>query len=166
MLRHRPDSVGLVLDEAGWADVDGVLAALAAHGVRVSRAQLEDTVRTDGKQRFALDPSGTRVRAQQGHSVPVELGYPVRTPPAVLWHGTPERNVPAVLAEGLHRGGRHAVHLSADPETARAVGQRRGSAVVLRVDAAGLSRDGAVFTRSGNGVWLVAAVPARYLRVE
>ena len=164
VLRHRPDSIGLRLDAGGWADVAALLAALAAHGLPLTREQLERLVREDAKQRYALDPSGTRIRASQGHSVPVELGLVLRTPPAVLFHGTPERNLPAVLVEGLHRGRRHAVHLSPDEDTARRVGERRGRAVVLRVDAAGLAAAGGSFTRSDNGVWLVDAVPAAYLR--
>ena len=166
VLRHRPDRAGLVLDPGGWVALDALLEGLAAHGRAVTRAELEHVVRTDAKQRFTVDPTGTRVRAAQGHSVPVELGLLPAVPPPVLWHGTPERNLASVLAGGLHRGRRHAVHLSPDPVTARAVGQRRGVPVVLRVDAAAMARDGAVFSRADNGVWLVHEVPARYLRVE
>jgi putative RNA 2'-phosphotransferase len=165
VLRHRPDSVGLTLDEAGWADVDALLAALAAHGLALTRADLDRVVAGNDKRRFALDATGTRIRASQGHSVPVALGYPAQPPPAVLFHGTPVRNLPAIRTEGLRPGRRHAVHLSPDEATARAVGERRGRAAVLRVDAAGLAATGAVFTRSANGVWLVDAVPPAYLSV-
>lgn len=159
VLRHAPGSVGLTLDAAGWADVEALLAALGW-----TRAELEHVVATNDKRRFALDGSGTRIRASQGHSVPVDLGYAARTPPAVLFHGTAERNLPRIEAEGLRPGRRHAVHLSPDEVTARAVGARHGRAVVLRVDAAGMTAAGAVFTRSANGVWLVDAVPPQYLR--
>jgi putative RNA 2'-phosphotransferase len=165
VLRHRPDSVGLTLDDAGWADVGDLLAALAAHGLPLSRAELDRVVAANDKRRFAYDGTGTRIRASQGHSVPVDLGYAAEQPPAVLFHGTPVRNLPAILAEGLRPGRRHAVHLSPDEPTARAVGERRGRAAVLRVDAAGLAAAGAVFTRSANGVWLVDAVPPGYLDV-
>ena len=158
VLRHHPDSVGLTLDEHGWVAVDDLLAAL-----RLTRAELEDVVGCNDKQRFALDETGTRIRASQGHSVPVDLGYTPAVPPDVLFHGTVERFLPAILAEGLRPGNRHAVHLSADRETAERVGARRGRPVVLRVDAAAMAGDGAAFTRSANGVWLVAAVPPRYL---
>jgi putative RNA 2'-phosphotransferase len=163
VLRHRPDSVGLALDEAGWVDVDALLAALATSGLPLTRAELEQVVGADDKDRFALDGTGTRIRASQGHSVAVELGYAPRTPPPLLFHGTVERNLPAIRAEGLRPGNRHAVHLSPDAGTARRVGARRGRPVVLRVDAAAMAADGAVFTRSANGVWLVDAVPPRYL---
>ncbi|MGY1845172.1 RNA 2'-phosphotransferase [Modestobacter sp. SYSU DS0875] len=158
VLRHRPDAVGLTLDAAGWADVDELLAAL-----HLTRAQLDDAVARNDKQRFAVDPTGTRIRASQGHSVPVDLGYVAAVPPDELFHGTVERFLPAILAEGLGPGNRHAVHLSADVETARKVGARRGRPVVLRVEAAAMVRDGATFTRSANGVWLVDAVPPRHL---
>ena len=160
VLRHRPDSAGLVLDDAGWADVDQLLAALG-----LTRAELEHVVATDDKRRFAFDRSGTRIRASQGHSVAGDLGYAPAAPPAELFHGTVERFLPAILAEGLRPGRRHAVHLSADVDTARRVGERRGRPVVLRVDAAALAGEGARFTRSDNGVWLVGAVPPRHLTV-
>ncbi|MGY1841651.1 MULTISPECIES: RNA 2'-phosphotransferase [unclassified Modestobacter] len=159
VLRHRPDAVGLTLDDAGWVDVDDVLRAL-----HLTRAQLDDAVAGNDKQRFALDPTGTRIRASQGHSVPVDLGHVAAAPPAELFHGTVERFLAPILTEGLRPGNRHAVHLSADVATARTVGARRGNPVVLRVDAAGLAADGAVFSRSANGVWLVDAVPPRYLQ--
>ena len=166
VLRHRPDSVGLRLDPQGWVAVEDLLAALAAHGLRLSRADLDRVVAADDKRRFAYDDTGARIRAGQGHSVGVDLGYRPETPPAELFHGTTGRFLAAILAEGLRPGRRHAVHLSADVATARAVGGRRGEPVVLRVDAAAMADDGAVFTRSANGVWLVEAVPPRYLAVR
>ena len=165
VLRHRPDSIGVVLDDAGWADVDQLLAALAGSGLPLSWSELEDVVARNDKQRFAFDGTGSRIRAHQGHSVVVDLGHPVEQPPPELFHGTVERFLPAILREGLRAGRRHAVHLSPDVPTARAVGARRGRAVVLRVDAAGMAAAGQVFTRSANGVWLVDAVPPSYLSV-
>ena len=158
VLRHRPDSVGLTLDDAGWVAVDALLAA-----VHLTRAQLEQVVAGNDKRRFAFDGSGTRIRASQGHSVAVDLGYAPAAPPAELFHGTVERFLPSILAEGLRPGNRHAVHLSVDRATAEQVGARRGRPVVLRVDAAAMVHDGVVFTRSDNGVWLVDTVPPRYL---
>jgi putative RNA 2'-phosphotransferase len=163
VLRHRPDSVGLTLDGAGWVDVDALLDALATHGLRLTRAELDHVVAANDKRRFALDDTGTRIRASQGHSVAVELGYEPAAPPAELFHGTVERFLAAILTEGLRPGNRHAVHLSPDVDTARTVGARRGRPVVLRVDAAAMAVDGFAFARSANGVWLVAAVPPGYL---
>jgi putative RNA 2'-phosphotransferase len=165
VLRHQPASIGIDLDAAGWVDVDQLLGALAVHGLRLTRAELDAVVAGNDKQRFGFDPTGTRIRASQGHSVPVDLGYAAATPPAELFHGTVDRFVPAILAEGLRPGRRHAVHLSSDVAAARTVGRRRGRAVVLRVDAARLAADGTPFARSANGIWLVDAVPPAYLSI-
>ena len=165
VLRHDPGSVGLTMDEAGWVDVDALLTALAAHGAALSRTEFDYVVATSDKQRFAFDATGTRVRASQGHSRPVDLGYSPQTPPPVLFHGTPVRNLAAIRRQGLRAGRRHAVHLSPDEETAGAVGRRRGEYVVLRVDARALAASGASLTCSANGVWLVDSVPPEYLSV-
>jgi len=165
VLRHRPDSVGLTLDDAGWVGVDELLDALGRHGMPLTRAELDAVVAGNDKQRFAFDTSGTRIRASQGHSITVALGYPPETPPDVLFHGTVERFLPDILAEGLRPGSRHAVHLSPDVATARTVGGRRGRPVVLRVDAAAMVADGLLFSRSANGVWLTDSVPPRYVAV-
>jgi putative RNA 2'-phosphotransferase len=163
VLRHRPESIGVRLDAAGWVDVAALLAALARHGLPLTRAELEHVVAGNDKRRFAFDRTGTRIRASQGHSVAVSLGYEATRPPDELFHGTVERFLPAILDEGLRPGNRHAVHLSPDIRTARTVGARRGRPVVLRVDAAAMAADGRTFTRSANGVWLVDAVPPAYL---
>jgi putative RNA 2'-phosphotransferase len=159
VLRHAPGSIGLVLDEAGWGDVVVVCA-----GLGLTREALEALVRADEKGRYTLSADRMRVRAEQGHSVPVALGHPEVAPPEYLYHGTVERFVPAILAEGLRPRARHHVHLSADVDTARRVGARRGDPVVLVIDAGRLAHDGARVLQSGNGVWLVDAVPPAYLR--
>ena len=166
VLRHRPDSVGLSLDDAGRVGVDDLLAALVRSGMGLTRAELEAVVTGNDKQRFAFDETGTRIRASQGHSVPVALGYRPELPPDVLFHGTVRQFLPAILAEGLLPGRRHAVHLSPDVATARTVGGRRGEPVILRVDAGAMVADGNSFSRSANGVWLTDAVPARYLQIS
>jgi putative RNA 2'-phosphotransferase len=166
VLRHQPDRFGVTLDAGGWADVEALLAGLRRHGTRIDRADLDRVVAGNDKQRFTYDPARTRVRAAQGHSVPVDLGLTPLPPPALLWHGTPERNLPSILAEGLRPGRRHAVHLSPDVVTARRVGSRRGPAVVLEVTAGRMHLDGHPFTRSENGVWLVAGVPPTYVSVQ
>jgi putative RNA 2'-phosphotransferase len=157
-LRHQPDRIGITLDEGGWVEI----AAAAAHGFRFTREELDHVVATNDKKRFAV--AGTRIRASQGHSIDVDLGLPAATPPPYLYHGTVARHLDAIRAEGLRPMNRHAVHLSADRETATRVGARRGRPVVLAVDAGAMHRDGHVFHVSANGVWLTEAVPARYLR--
>ncbi|MFE3204929.1 RNA 2'-phosphotransferase [Embleya sp. NPDC059237] len=162
-LRHQPERLGIVLDEAGWVEVDVLLAACAARGVGLSRAQLERVVAENDKRRFAFSADGTRIRANQGHTVAVDLGLVEAVPPAVLFHGTSPRSVAAILVEGLRPMDRHDVHLSVDVETARRVGARRGRPVVFAVRAERMVADGHVFRCSDNGVWLVPAVPPQYL---
>ncbi|MCC3152114.1 RNA 2'-phosphotransferase [Hymenobacter sp. BT770] len=163
-LRHAPAAIGLTLQEGGWVGVDELLAACAAHGVRLSREQLAQLVTGSDKQRFAFDASGKRIRAQQGHSVTVDLQLAPVKPPAVLYHGTAPAALPAIQREGLHKMNRHHVHLSPDVETSRRVGARRGRPVLLAIDAKALHEAGGVFYQSGNGVWLIDHVPPEYLK--
>lgn len=162
-LRHQPERLGITLDPAGWTDIGELLAACAARGFRVSRAELDLVVEQNDKKRFAVSADGTRIRASQGHTVAVDLGLAATVPPDALFHGTVGRVVDTILAEGLRPMDRHDVHLSPDLDTARRVGARRGRPVVLVVDAARMHQDGHEFRVSDNGVWLVSAVPAQYL---
>lgn len=163
VLRHQPERAGLVLDEAGWVSVDDLLTGCAACGVELDRKQLEQLVRDSDKQRFALSDDGARIRANQGHSVSVALGYEPAEPPELLFHGTVERFLPSIRRQGLVRGKRHHVHLSATEDTAIKVGQRRGRPVLLKVRAGAMHRDGIAFYESENGVWLTEHVPPGYL---
>src|SRR6185369_5988147 len=113
ILRHEPERVGLQLDEAGWIAVNELLRAVNRHGVSLAREQLDHIVATSEKKRFAFSDDGLRIRANQGHSVEVELGYASATPPDLLYHGTPEKFVEAIRREGLSKMQRHHVHLSA-----------------------------------------------------
>jgi putative RNA 2'-phosphotransferase len=166
VLRHRPDKIGLALDPAGWVEIDLLLAALARSGMRLTREELEHVVATDDKRRYAVSEDGRRIRASQGHSVEVALGYVPAEPPEILYHGTAERNLPSIRVQGLVKGRRHHVHLSADRETAIRVGQRYGRPVVLCVRAGAMHGDGHSFYRSDNGVWLTDEVPPAYLAEE
>jgi len=163
VLRHRPDEIGLVLDSAGWVDIDQLLAASAAHGTAISRTELEYVVAHNDKKRFAISDDGQRIRASQGHSTEVELGYEPRQPPEVLYHGTATRHLVGIREQGLIKGKRHHVHLSGDETTARRVGQRHGRVVVLAVKAGEMARAGFTFCVTTNGVWLTEAVPYRYI---
>jgi putative RNA 2'-phosphotransferase len=163
VLRHDPARVGVRLDPQGWVGVDELLAGCGRAGVRLSRAALQEVVDTNDKKRFVLSPDGTRIRARQGHSVRVDLGLEPSAPPALLYHGTVGRLLPAITAEGLRPMRRHDVHLSPDAATARRVGARRGAPVVLIVASGRMHADGHVFRVTGNGVWLVPAVPPEYL---
>lgn len=163
-LRHRPERIGITLDKGGWVGVDELIAACAHNGFPVSREELEYVVTANDKHRYGFDETGAHIRANQGHSVEVELGLPISTPPDVLFHGTTDRFLSVIRREGLRPMGRHDVHLSAELETARRVGARRGEPVVLTIDAAAMALTGYEFRLSANGVWLVSAVPPRYLR--
>ncbi|MFC4059316.1 RNA 2'-phosphotransferase [Planomonospora corallina] len=161
-LRHRPERIGIELDPHGWVEIDVLLAAAAEHGFPISRAELDEVVAGNDKRRYVIE--GGRIRASQGHSVPVDLDLPVCEPPAFLYHGTVARNLVAIRAEGLRPMGRHHVHLSPDRETATRVGARRGRPVVLAVDAGAMRAAGHEFRRSANGVWLTGHVPPPFIR--
>jgi putative RNA 2'-phosphotransferase len=163
VLRHQPDIIGLKLDAAGWTFIDALLAALAAKGRALSRPELEEVVATNPKQRFALSSDGLRIRANQGHSIDVELGFEAMPPPELLYHGTVAAFIPDIFRDGLRKQQRHHVHLSADEATARLVGSRRGTPVILRVAAGGMHTAGYAFFRSENGVWLTDSVPPDFL---
>src|SRR5688572_26040197 len=163
MLRHRPADFGLTLESDGWTSVESVLVALAAQGCPLTREGLADLVRASDKQRFALSEDALRIRANQGHSVDVELGHAPAQPPERLFHGTVARFLPSIRAQGLLRGQRHHVHLSALLEQAVVVGQRRGPPVVIDVLAGRMAAAGHVFLLSPNGVWLAEHVPPEFL---
>jgi putative RNA 2'-phosphotransferase len=161
VLRHRPDSIGLDLADGGWIAIDDLLAALARHGTQISREDLESVVAGNDKRRFTIE--GGRIRANQGHSIEVDLALEPVTPPDTLFHGTATRFLDSILRQGLVRGARHHVHLSADGETARQVGSRHGKPVVLTVASGRMATAGHGFFLSANGVWLTEHVPPAYL---
>jgi putative RNA 2'-phosphotransferase len=165
VLRHEPEKANLTLEEGGWVLIDDLLAGADGAGVRFSRDELEAVVKACDKQRFAIDETGTKIRANQGHSTEVDLQLEPAEPPGELFHGTAERNLAAVLRDGLFKMARHHVHLSPDTVTATKVGSRHGKPVILVIDAAKMRAQGHVFYRSANGVWLVEHVPPQYLRV-
>jgi putative RNA 2'-phosphotransferase len=164
-LRHAPDQLGLVLALGGWVNVDELLSACAAAQFPITQAELEAVVADNDKQRFSFDETHTRIRANQGHSVVVDLQLEPHTPPDVLYHGTGEKSLPMILQSGLLKMSRHHVHLSSDRETARKVGMRHGRPAILAVDTMAMQQAGFTFYRSENGVWLVDAVPPQYLEV-
>lgn len=163
VLRHAPHSIGLALDENGWASVEELLARCTEAGKTLDRATLEHIVRTNNKKRFTLSPDGLRIRAAQGHSIEVALGLAPLPPPSILYHGTATRFLHSILQEGLKPGSRRQVHLSSDPDTALAVGQRHGKPYVLRVAAGEMHKRGIEFFCADNGVWLTDHVPAEFI---
>lgn len=162
-LRHRPERLGLTLEPGGWVSVPALLTACRRSGFPVSLRELEEVVQRNDKRRFSFDDEHRRIRANQGHSVDVDLQLAPVTPPETLFHGTSARTVSQIWREGLLPMGRHHVHLSKDVHTATRVGARRGEPVVLTIEAGRMAADGHDFYESDNGVWLVAAVPPGYL---
>lgn len=162
VLRHQPQAIGLQLDAQGWAPIDALLQ-LAQPTHLLTRAQLQQVVARSDKQRFAISADGMRIRANQGHSLPVDLGLACAPPPPQLYHGTATRFLDAIRRDGLLPGQRQHVHLSASPDTALQVGQRHGQAVVLTVRTQAMAEAGHAFHRADNGVWLTARVPVAFI---
>ena len=165
VLRHDPQRIGILLDSAGWTDIETLLAKAAQAGKPFSRELLERIVAESDKQRFAISADGARIRANQGHSIDVELGLPIMEPPEFLYHGTADRFLPSILRAGLDRRNRHHVHLTANRIVAVDVGSRYGKPVVLRVAAQRMVEAGHKFRCSANGVWLVEAVAVEFIEV-
>jgi putative RNA 2'-phosphotransferase len=162
-LRHAPEALGLTLQPGGWVSVNDLLAASEGAEFPISYDELIECVETNDKKRFSFDDTGDLIRANQGHSVEVELHLEEKEPPAVLFHGTVERFLASIMAEGLKKGKRHHVHLSKDMDTARKVGARRGKPVILQVAAGTMYVQGFRFFLSVNGVWLTESVPTAFL---
>jgi len=163
-LRHKPEEIGITLVEGGWTSVDELLAACQKHGFSITRDQLGEVVAKNDKKRFSFDSTGTLIRANQGHSVEVDLQLTPTLPPDVLYHGTGANSVESILQKGLCKMSRHHVHLSTDITTAKKVGLRHGLPVVFAVNAKVMHKDGYEFYCSENGVWLVDQVPSKYLQ--
>jgi putative RNA 2'-phosphotransferase len=163
-LRHQPERLGLTLETGGWVKVEDLLQACAKNNFPVSPDELKEVVEKNDKKRFSFDASGAKIRANQGHSVRVDLQLKPQTPPARLFHGTAERNAPMIREHGLLKMGRHHVHLSADAETARKVGARYGKPLIFEIDTMAMLAGGFEFFVSENGVWLVETVPPEFLK--
>ena len=165
ILRHKPEVIGITLDEHGWAEVNELI-----EGIRKSTdfdmTMLEKIVAEDEKQRYSFNENKTLIRANQGHSIPVDVELQQKTPPAILWHGTGEKFTASIDSMGLIPKSRLYVHLSSDQQTAKKVGARHGKPIIYQVDAESMSRDGYEFFLSANGVWLTKAVPPQYLRKQ
>ena len=167
ILRHKPQVIGITLDEHGWADVDELIKGINETGeeVEFSKDTLEIIVKTDKKQRYSFSQDKTLIRANQGHSIPVDVELEKKEPPKVLYHGTGVKSVKAIQEQGLLPMERLYVHLSTDVETATNVGKRHGTPVIFKVNAEQMQKDGYDFFQSVNGVWLTKEVPAKYLEL-
>jgi len=160
ILRHKPQIVGLELDEHGWADVEELISRVKG----LNLAKLEQIVAQDEKQRYSFSADKKLIRANQGHSIPIDLELAELEPPEILYHGTAESFSSSIIAQGLLKMSRLYVHLSSDVETAEKVGRRHGKPKIFLVESQKMFRDGYKFYRSVNGVWLTEHVPAKYLK--
>jgi putative RNA 2'-phosphotransferase len=165
VLRHQPEKIGISLDPQGWVSVEKLLLAMQKHGHAIDLSMLKKIVDENDKKRFAFNEDLTMIRANQGHSVEVDLAYQPTMPPDILYHGTANHLVQSILEKGLIKGDRHHVHLSADQKTAIKVGQRHGKPVVFQVSAKKMHDDGLIFYQSENAVWLTDHVPVRFLAI-
>ncbi|MCR5718099.1 MAG: RNA 2'-phosphotransferase [Oscillospiraceae bacterium] len=164
ILRHKPEAAGITLDAHGWADTEALIEGMNRSGAQpIDRAMLEEIVRTDAKGRYSFSEDGTKIRANQGHSIPVDVELQETEPPEYLWHGTADRFAPMIHAEGLKPMSRLYVHLSADTDTAGKVGRRHGKLYLLRVRSGEMAKQGYKFYLSANGVWLTKQVPPQFL---
>jgi len=166
VLRHKPETIGITLDENGWVDVDVLLSSLKSHNREITFGELKESVITNNKQRFTFNDDETQIRANQGHSVDVDLQLKPSKPPSKLYHGTVEKAIQGIKETGLKKMNRHALHLSEDVATATNVGSRRGDAIILEIDSGAMDIDGFEFCQSKNGVWLIDIVPHRYINFE
>lgn len=165
ILRHKPEVIGITLDEHGWASVSELIEGVSR--TRTFNMQiLEQIVAEDEKQRYSFNEDKTLIRANQGHSIPVDVELEKVVPPEILYHGTGEKYTESIDVQGLIPKSRLYVHLSGDPETARKVGSRHGNPVIYIVKAGEMHRDGGLFFRSVNGIWLTEKVPVRYLEKQ
>jgi putative RNA 2'-phosphotransferase len=166
VLRHKPETIGIQLDQNGWIDVDELISKSNKYGIQFDRETLNHIVETNSKKRFAFNDKLDKIRASQGHSLEIELGYKIQKPPEILFHGTSEKSVQSILDKGLEKRNRQHVHLSSDTETAIKVGQRHGKPIVFEILAEKMYNDKFEFYISENGVWLTDNVPAKYLKIK
>lgn len=164
ILRHKPETIGISLDEHGWANVDELIKG-TSNVYPITIDILEKIVETDDKQRYSFNDDHTLIRANQGHSIPVDVELEELEPPEYLYHGSGTKYLDSIWKEGLVSKSRLYVHLSGSVETATEVGKRHGNPVVFRVLSGNMYRLGYKFYKSKNGVWMVDKVPVRFLEV-
>ncbi len=163
VLRHKPEEIGLTMDANGWVNVDELIVKCNSKKLQLDFEMLEEVVMSNDKQRFAFNDEYTKIRANQGHTVNVDLQFEVAKPLDYLYHGTVEKYIDNIRQDGLQKMQRLHVHLSKDLETAVKVGSRRGKPIILKIQALKMFEDGYEFYLSKNGVWLCEQVPAKYI---
>lgn len=163
ILRHKPEEIGITLDEHGWAKVEDLINGINKSGRHIDMDILEEIVKTDNKQRYSFNEDKTKIRANQGHSIPVTIEFKELEPPKTLYHGTATKSLAGIMQQGIKSMSRLYVHLSKDFETAKQVGTRHGECVVLVINAKRMYENGIKFYLSENGVWLTEYVDTKYI---
>jgi len=163
VLRHKPETIDITLSDQGWVDTNTLIEKMNACGKQIDLETLTTVVNTNNKKRFAFNEDKSQIRANQGHSLKVDLGYVEKSPPDILYHGTAHKNIESIFKTGLEKRNRHQVHLSKDRDTAFNVGQRHGKPIILKVMAKEMHQNGFKFFESENKVWLTDSVPVKYL---
>ncbi|UCF71221.1 MAG: RNA 2'-phosphotransferase [candidate division WOR-3 bacterium] len=166
VLRHKPETIGLALDEEGWANIEELIRKSLDAGVFVDQPTLRQIVENSEKKRFSFSPNGESIKADYGHSIPISLGRETSEPPEYLYHGTARASLSSIAKKGLGPGARQYVHLVEDKETAFQVGGRHGEPVVLIVKAQAMNENGFKFHRTESGIWLTKEVPAEYIEAQ
>ena len=164
ILRHNPAEIGVELDEQGWVNINELIDKANSNGQNMTRALLDEVVQTNDKQRFAMSEDSKLIRANQGHSIKIDLDLLPESPPSVLLHGTAKKSIAAIKESGLKKMARHHVHLTENQAVACAVGQRYGKLILLEIDSKSMTEDGYIFFKTANGVWLVESVPIEYIK--
>lgn len=166
ILRHGPEIIDIELDEHGWCNVEELVKKMNAYGKKISKKVLEEIVAEDSKQRYSFNEDYTKIRANQGHSINVNIEFNEEIPPEFLYHGTVGKYLNLIFANGIKKMKRQFVHLSSDIETAKSVGKRRGTPIVIKINSAAMFKDGYIFYKSKNNVWLTEFVPREYISIE
>ncbi len=163
VLRHEPDKIGIELDENGWANVQELIEKCKKHRCHFSMNDLIEIVETNDKKRYSFNEKRNKIRANQGHSIDIDLGLSPVEPPEFLYHGTATRFLNSIMEEGIVKGSRQHVHLSKDKQTAEKVGSRHGKVAILTILSGKMHEDGILFYQSDNGVWLTDYIDVKYI---
>ena len=166
VLRHKPIEIDLTIDNEGWAIVNDLITKMNNARITLTFEDLKEVVDTNDKKRFVFSDDFSKIRANQGHSIDVDLKFDSVTPPKILYHGTAEKNIASIFEKGILKKDRNYVHLSADIKTASKVGMRYGKPIVIEVKALEMHQNGHLFFLSDNNVWLTDFVANKYLRSD
>jgi putative RNA 2'-phosphotransferase len=152
------------MDANGWVDIDELITnANKYNKIYLTKEIITEIVISNDKQRFIIDTERNKIRANQGHSIAIDLALDPKIPPDVLYHGTATRFLKSIMENGIKPMSRQYVHLSRTVEIAENVGKRHGNPIVLYINTKAMHENGHTFYLSENKVWLVDNVPREYI---